>query len=389
MIAFRSKRVAALALAAGALLVSSAVVPAAADPSATPVSSLMPPARDATFIGAPPGTSLVLLEGSTGQVLAASDSERRRPIASAVKLVTALAVVEALPAGTIVPVGEEALGVEGSSYDLKVGEVRSVEDLLVGLLLRSGNDAAVVLAHAADGSEEAFVLRMQDVLRRLGIDVLPASATGLAQGDALSASELAIVSRAALAEPRIRRLVGLVELEMDAGIRIENRNLFLGQFSGATGLKTGFTSAAGYTLSASAQRDGRELIAIVLGAPDDAVRRTVAARLLDYGFDQTRLANLDSSVTLRTSRGPVRYATESASLTLPIGVASTASWPIALRPDDQLSSVEILVDGQASGRALVTRRDGRSGDGGTTIGPALTDGVYAALRPFGLSGGLR
>jgi D-alanyl-D-alanine carboxypeptidase (penicillin-binding protein 5/6) len=370
------------------LLVGSigATPPALADPA--PTSALAPLAREASFTGAPAGTSLILLEGRTGQIIAARDADRRRPIASAVKLVTALAIVEALPPGSVIVVGDEAVGIEGSSYGLRAGEVRSVEDLLVGLLLRSGNDAAVVLAHAADGSEQAFVLRMKGVLERLGIDAIPASSSGLTEGDALSAAELGIVSRAALAEPRIRDVVALAEVEVDGTI-VENRNLFVGQFEGATGLKTGFTSAAGYTLSASAERGGRELVAIVLGAPDDAARRTIASRLLEFGFLETRLSPVDRSVTLRTSRGPVRFGTEGTVVTLPLGVDPVPTWPTMLRPDDVLSSVEVFIEGRSAGPAIVVRRDARVDAEAPAIGMALADGVYAALRPFGIIGTLR
>jgi serine-type D-Ala-D-Ala carboxypeptidase (penicillin-binding protein 5/6) len=362
------------------------IAPASADPA--PISALAPAAREASFAGAPGGTSLILLEGSTGQVIAARDAERRRPIASAIKLVTALAVVEALPAGSVVVVGQEAVGIEGSSYGLRVGDVRSVEDLLVGLLLRSGNDAAVVLAHAVSGGEEAFVLRMQDVLERLGIDAKPSSSSGLTDGDVLSAAELGIVSRAALAEPRIRAIVAAPVVEVDGSL-VENRNLFVVQFEGATGLKTGFTSAAGYTLSASAQRGGRELVAIVLGAPDDATRRTVASRLLEFGFGETRLVPVERSVTLRTSRGPVRFSTEGTLVTLTVGQEPVPAWPIALRPDDPVSSVQVSIDGRVAGPANVVRRDARSEGVVPALGPALADGVYSALRPFGIAGTLR
>jgi serine-type D-Ala-D-Ala carboxypeptidase (penicillin-binding protein 5/6) len=363
------------------------VAPAPASADAVISAGLVPAPRDASFIGAPTGTSLILLEGSTGQIIASRDADRRRPIASAVKLVTALAVVDALPPGSVVVVGEEVRGVEGSSYGLRAGEVRSVEDLLVGLLLRSGNDASVVLAHAVDGSEEKFVLRMQATLRGLGIDALPASASGLTDGDALSAAELAIVSRAALAEPRIRAIVASPFLEIDGAV-VENRNLFVGQFAGATGLKTGFTSAAGYTLSASAERDGRELIAVVLGAPDDGARRAIAARLLEFGFGETRLRSVDRSVTLRTPRGAVRFGTE-AVVTLPLDVEPEAAWPTSLRPDDALSAVAVSIEGRSIGAAAVSRRDARVPQGTPALGAALAEGVYAALRPFGITGALR
>jgi D-alanyl-D-alanine carboxypeptidase (penicillin-binding protein 5/6) len=367
--------------------VGTAAAPAAADGMGVRV--LTPDPHPLTSLGAPTGTSLVLLEGSTGQIIAALDGHRRRPVASAIKLVTALTVIEALPAGSIVVVGEEVRGVEGSSYGLRPGQARTVEDLLIGLLLRSGNDAALALAHAVAGSEEEFVLRMTGVLARLGVEASPVSASGLAPGDALSAADLAIVSRAALAEPRIRDIVGVVGLRSDTGGVVENRNLFIGQFPGATGLKTGFTSAAGYTISASARRDGRELIAVILGAPDDRVRRATAAGLLEYGFSGTEVRSVGHTVTLRTSRGPVRFGTDGVRVTVANGTDVVTMWPRLLRPDDLPSGVVVHVGGRPSGSAAVTRRDGRDERGAQGLGEALADGVYAALRPLGLDEGLR
>jgi len=382
-----------LVLAVLALLgLSGSVTPAMADPGGIPrgdIGVLAPPAIDAAFVGMSSGTSVVLLEATTGQIIASRDADRRRPIASAIKLVTALAVIDALPPGTVIVVGEEARGVEGSSYGLRVGDVRTVEDLLAGLLLRSGNDAAIVLAHAVDGNESMFVLRMQAVLQRLGIEATPASATGLELGDALSASELATVAIAALREPRIRDLVGRTEFAIDGTGTIENRNLFIQQFAGATGLKTGYTSAAGYTLAASARRDDRELVAVVLGSPDDLARRATAARLLDFGFDQTRLAAVERSVTLRTSSGPVRFGTDSVAVTLRNGESVAATWPATLRPDDTIHQIEIGIDGRSAGFAPVVRRDARSAVEAPGLGKAFADGVYGALRPYGLIGALR
>jgi len=381
----------AAALVAPFVLPTSAMADVTAGARAEVLESrvLAPAPHTAHFSAAPPGTSVVLVEGATGQVIAELDGDRRRPIASAIKLVTALTVIDAFPQGSVVTVGEEVIGVEGSSYGLRPGEVRSVEDLLAGLLLRSGNDVAVTLAHAVAGSEEAFAILMAGSLRDLGIDATPVSASGLQPGDALSAAELAVVSRAALAEPRIRRIAGLAELRGESGTLLQNRNLFVGQFEGATGLKTGFTSIAGYTLSASAQRDGRELIAVVLGAPDDAARRASAARLLDYGFTSTTLRSVDRSITLRTSRGPVRFGTEGVSVTVANASEIRATWAPTLRPDDTPAAVEVLVDDRPSGRAQVTRRDARDGSGGGGLGAALADGAYAAFRPFGIDEALR
>ena len=344
-----------------------------------------PPPAGVVGLGIDAAIGVALVEASTGQVLVARGESVRRPVASAIKLVTALVVTDALPTGTAITVGEEVRGVEGSSYELRPGEVRSVDDLLAGLLLRSGNDAAVALAVAVAGTEEAFVDRMVATLAALGIDARPGSSSGLDDEDALSAIELATVARAALAEPRIRAIVGLPLLDVD-GVTVENRNLFLGDLEGATGLKTGFTSAAGFTLAASARRDGRELVAVVLGATDDLERRRVAARLLAHGFMTTTPTRIERSVSLRTTAGPVLYATRGATLTIASGVEVELGWPRSLRPDDELTAVGLIVAGADAGSIGVERRDGRRAEEGWSIGRALADGAYAAMRPIGMAG---
>jgi D-alanyl-D-alanine carboxypeptidase (penicillin-binding protein 5/6) len=382
-----TRAIAARASALALLLVVTLIGPAAFGRSTASATPPGPPPSPVTGLEIAPGLSVLLAEASTGQVIVARDAEVRRPIASAIKLVTALTVVDELQSGHLVEIGDEVRGIEGSSYDLRPGEVREVDDLLAGLLLRSGNDAAVALALAVAGSEEAFVDRMAATLSALGVEARPGSSSGLALADALSAAELATVARAALTEPRIRRLVGVPTLVLRDGLEVENRNLFLSDTEGATGLKTGFTSAAGYTLAASARRDGRELIAVVLGASDDLERRAVAARLLDFGFSSTRVVPVTSSVTLRTSRGPVRFATVATDVTIGLDSAVHVDWSRALRPEDTLQLVELRIDELPAGVLDVERRDGRRDGAAAGLGAALTDGVYSALRPFALAGG--
>ena len=384
----RTARV-AIAVATVALLAQTVipVVVDAQEPVVPGASTLpAPPPSGVAGLGIDAAIGVALVEASTGQVLVARGESVRRPVASAMKLVTALVVVEALPAGSVITVGEEVVGIEGSSYGLSPGETRSVEDLLAGLLLRSGNDAAVALAVAVAGTEGAFVDRMAAVLAAIGIDARPGSSSGLDGGDALSAIELAAVARAALDEPRIRGIVSLPLLEVD-GIEVENRNLFLGDLDGATGLKTGFTSAAGFTLTASARRDGRELVAVVLGAAGDLERRRVAARLIDHGFATTSPTRLDRSVSLRTTSGPVLFATDGTLMTVPHGAVIDIRWPGTLRADDDLASVHLTVAGADAGSVPVARRDGRREGAPPSLGRALADGAYAAMRPTGLAGG--
>jgi serine-type D-Ala-D-Ala carboxypeptidase (penicillin-binding protein 5/6) len=377
------------ARAVGAALIAAAVLalPVSGHAQAETAAPLGAMPAGTVGLGVGDALSVVLVEASSGQVLIARDADVRRPIASAIKLVTALVVVEVLPPRTLVTVGDEVRGVEGSSYGLRPGEVRTVEDLLAGLLLRSGNDAAVALAVAVSGTEAEFVDRMELLLGGLGIDARPGSSSGLDLGDALSALELATVARAALQQPRVREVVGAPVLVLDEGLSIENRNLFLADTVGATGLKTGFTSAAGFTLAASALRDGRELVAVVLGASDDRERRAVAARLLDHGFAATTRTTVERSVTLRTTAGPVRFTAGPATITLAQGSELTVGWPSGLRPEDQLRDVALRVDGADAGRVGVERRDGRRTDVVPSLGRALADGAYAALRVGASAGG--
>jgi serine-type D-Ala-D-Ala carboxypeptidase (penicillin-binding protein 5/6) len=375
------------AISAALIVAAVLALPVAGLAQSEAAGPLGPPPAGAVGLGVGEALSVVLVEASTGQVLVARDADVRRPIASAIKLVTALVVVEALAPRSVITVGDEVRGIEGSSYGLRPGEVRTVEDLLAGLLLRSGNDAAVTLAVAVAGSEAEFVTRMELLLDGLGIDARPGSSSGLEPDDALSARELATVARAALQEPRVREVVGAPVLVLDEGLSIENRNLFLADTVGATGLKTGFTSAAGFTLAASALRDGRELVAVVLGASDDLERRAVAARLLDHGFATTMRTTVEQSVTLRTTAGPVRFTAGPSTITLAQRSELTVGWPNGLRPDDELSDVALRVDGAEAGRIGVERRDGRRTDATRSLGRALADGAYAAMRLGATAGG--
>lgn len=373
--------------AAAVLLAVAPLPPARADeaPAPTAVSTALA-APGVSTAALPSNLSVALVEVETGDLLAGRDVGTRRPIASTIKLLTALTVVDVLAPGSVVVVGPEAAAVGGSSYGLREGEQRSVEDLLAGLLLRSGNDAAVALAVAISGSEEAFTHAMSAVLEQLGIDARPASASGLEEGDALSAAELATVARAALAEPRIRSLVGVPAAVLPSGRTVENRNRFLDDLPGATGLKTGFTNAAGYTLAASAERDGRELVAIVLGAVDDEQRRAAAARMLEDGFTRTRRVELASTVELRQASGPVRYAATPLPSTVAVDAEVAFGWDRTFRPEGGPDAVAVLVEGEAVTRRPVERHDGRAVTGSVGLGAALVDGVYAALRTAALPG---
>jgi len=376
------------------MLLTAASLPAAAQTTAPTQSraatvELDLPVADASVARAGSSTSVLLVEGSTGQVLVAQDAERIRPIASTIKLVTALAVVAALPPRSLIDVGEEVIGIQGAQFGLRPGEQWSVEDLLAALLLRSGNEVAIALAVAVAGSEDAFLERMVSVLEGIGIEgVRPASATGLRLGDALTAHQLALVARAALAEPRIASIVGLrsaTAAGRDADL--DNRNLLIGSYEGATGLKTGFTDAAGYTLAASARRDDRELIAIVLGASSEQERLALATRLLDHGFERTRRQRLGGELELRTGSGRVLLTTPDVLVTTDRDASIRLAWPARLRGGDPLDAVVAEIDRRPVGSLPVVRVDARQPSLGTaSLGQGLADGTYTALRAASLAG---
>ncbi len=360
-----------------ALLALGATVPAVAAPEP----------RDARTLGVPVGVSAVLVEAASGQVLAAHDADRRRPVASTVKLVTALVAADALPPGTLVVPGEEVLGIEGASAGLRPGEPLTADELLVALLLRSGNDAAAALAVAAAGSEAAFVTSMEARLAALGIEVDLASASGLSEDDRLSALELAVVARAVLGVPRLAGPAAAPQLVAADGSVVENRNGLLGVLDGATGLKTGYTAAAGWSLVGSAERDGRTLVAVVLGAVDDAQRIALAAGLLTHGFDATTVLAPRGEVVLRTGRGEVLLRAVAAPLTVPVGSEARPAWPIALDPDAPPGSIPVALDDRPVAVATVTVEDARTGRAGSAgLGAAAATGVYAALRASGSAG---
>jgi D-alanyl-D-alanine carboxypeptidase len=241
--------------------------------------------------GAAPKAS-ILVDADSGKVLAEGNPHVALPAASTEKLMTALVALENLPAGGVVKVGSRPAEQGPLRIGMQAGQAWSLEDTLHALLMVSANDAAYALAEAASGSVEAFAAAMNAAAARYGMrDSTFADPAGLddpsasQDGGKASAYDLAIAARNALAVPDIVRIAGLGEYRFTGPDghehRLHNINKLLGRYPGAVGLKTGYTRRAGHTLIAAARRDGRTMIAVVLGA-DDAYG--VAARLLDQGF---------------------------------------------------------------------------------------------------------
>lgn len=238
----------------------------------------------------------ILMEASTGAVLAQRNPDTRLPMASTTKIMTALVVAETLPLSLQVVIPPEAVGVEGSSVYLIEGETLTVEELLYALLLESANDAAVALACAVSGSVEEFVERMNRRAADMGLSVTHfRNPHGLDADDHYTtARELALISRAALENETICTIVStqkkIIRLHGDEGVRLlVNHNRLLRAYDGCIGLKTGYTEKTGRCLVSAAERDGVRLIAVTLGAPDDWQDHE---HLLDYGFSRCEAVGL-------------------------------------------------------------------------------------------------
>ena len=237
--------------------------------------------------------SALLMEKETGTVLLQQNAHQKLEPASVTKVMTLLLVMEAVDSGRLsldepVPVSAHAAGMGGSQVYLKEGERLSVSDLIKCVAVVSGNDCAVALAERLSGSESAFVDQMNQKAQALGMeDTHFVNCTGLpAPGHLTSAYDIALMSRQLLLHhPDIRQYTTIwTDSIRNGAFGLTNTNRLVRFYDGATGLKTGFTASAQYCMSAAAQRNGMELIAVVMKAPTTAQRFQDASCLLDYGF---------------------------------------------------------------------------------------------------------
>ena len=237
--------------------------------------------------------SALLMEKQTGTVLFAKDEHTPREPASVTKVMTLLLTMEAIDSGALsyddtVTGSAHAASMGGSQIWLKEGEQMRVEELIKAVCVVSGNDAAVALGEHLAGSEEAFVERMNARAKELGMnDTHFLNCTGLpAEGHVTSAYDIALMSRELiLHHPDIRRFTTIWMDSLRGGESLlVNTNKLVRFYPGATGLKTGSTSSAKYCISATAEKDGMELIAVVLGGSTSDKRFADAKALLNYGF---------------------------------------------------------------------------------------------------------
>lgn len=233
----------------------------------------------------------VLIDGASGRVLFAQNADQKLPMASTTKIMTAILALENCALNETVVAGKNAAGVEGTSIYLSEGESLSMEHMLYGLMLRSGNDAAVAIAEHVAGSVPKFVEMMNAKADELGADAHFVNPNGLpAEGHAASALGMAKIMRHAMTLPDFRQITGTQRKVIpwvgnEYSRVLQNKNRLLSSYEGTTGGKTGFTKSAGRCLVFSAERDGLELIGVVLNCP---TWFDTAETILDYGFDNYR-----------------------------------------------------------------------------------------------------
>ena len=251
--------------------------------------------------------SALLMEKETGTVLFSKGEHEKLEPASVTKVMTILLTMEAIDAGqlsydTVITASAHACSMGGSQIWLKEGEQLTVDEMLKAVCVVSANDCAVALGEQIAGSEEAFVERMNQRARELGMnDTTFQNATGLpAAGHVTSAYDIALMSRELiLHHPDIRKYTTIwMDTLRNGASQLVNTNKLIRFYEGATGLKTGSTDAAKYCLSATAERDGMELIAVIMKDATSAQRFEDAKALLNYGFSTYSLVNVTADQVL-------------------------------------------------------------------------------------------
>ena len=286
--------------------------------------ALLPTTADAVEL---PLTSraALLMEKTTGQILFAQNEHEALEPASVTKIMTLLLTMDAIDSGAlsyddVVTVSANAAGMGGSQVFLAEGEKITVEDLLKSVCVSSGNDAAVALAEKVSGVTELFVEQMNNRAKGLGMDDTHfVNCTGLtAKGHVTSAYDIALMSRELLTRhPDIRRFTTIWTDTIRGGaFGLANTNKLIRFYDGATGLKTGYTTSAGYCISATAEREGMELIAVIMKGETADKRNTDAKALLNYGFSTYALVSAAPEEPLPALPVSMGQA-EQVSLTLP------------------------------------------------------------------------
>lgn len=322
--------------------------------------------------------SVVLMEPHTGQILYENNKDERLAPASVTKIMSLLLIMEAIEnekisLETTVSASEHAASMGGSQIWLEVGETMTVDELLRASVIASANDATVALAEAVAGSEEAFVQRMNQRAAELGMkNTTFVNACGLDADEHLTtAGDVAIMASALIQHDLIKKY-STVWMDALRGGKSElvNTNKLVRYYKGATGLKTGTTSKAGCCVAATAERDGMELVAVVMGGENSNERFSGAKKLLDYGFANwaftTLTADLSNAGVVPVKKGVGASVTPEASgkvdlllekgktdqITQQLELAEQLEAPVAV--GDEIGRVKFMLDGKQVGELTVT-----------------------------------
>ncbi|WP_346913375.1 D-alanyl-D-alanine carboxypeptidase family protein [Clostridium sp.] len=245
----------------------------------------------------PQAKSVILLEPNSGNVIYEKNADEQFAPASVTKIMTMLLAMEAIDDGRItlqdkIVCSENVKSMGGSSMILDTGEVRTVEEILKGIAIASGNDAAVAMAEFLEGSEEAFAVKMNERAKELGMNNTHfENSTGLsASGHLSTARDISIMSRELLKHPTILNYSSIYMETISEGrktpIELVNHNKLVRFYKGCDGLKTGFTQEAMYCISSTATRDNVRMLAVIMGAPSFKQRNADASKLMDFGFSK-------------------------------------------------------------------------------------------------------
>ena len=318
--------------------------------------------------------SYILMEASTGQVIFEKNADEERPVASVTKLMTILLVMEALEEGTVtlkemVMVSPAAAGMGGSQALLDAGSAYQLEELLKSTIIASANDSAVALAEHIAGTEQNFASRMNERAKALGLtNTIYQNCTGLpASGQYTTARDVANLSRALARHTQYYKYSSIwmdtIEHKGQRVTDLTNTNRLVRFYPGCDGFKTGSTNEAKYCISATAEKEGMRLIAVVLGTPASQTRFNEARQMLEYGFSTYRLFSVCAQgdrlgmevAVLHGGADTVdAVAGEGLSMLIRRGDEAGISLEIALpeameapvRRGDMLGEVRVLINGQ-------------------------------------------
>lgn len=253
--------------------------------------------------------SAIMIEASTGKIIYEKNANESLPMASMTKMMTLLLIMENIDNGNLkwdelVTTSEHAASMGGSQIFLKVGEEMTVEDLVKGICIGSGNDAAVSMAERIGGTEEEFVKMMNKKVKELGLkNTNFVNACGLDDDNHYSSAyDMVMIAKELVKYEKILQYTGTYEdylrKNTDNSFWLVNTNKLVRYYSGVDGLKTGYTETAGYCITTTAKKDNMRLITVVMGEPSSQVRNSETTTMLDYGFNTYKMDTIVSKNTV-------------------------------------------------------------------------------------------